>query len=1062
MGDKMLPVPLRRLFPRIADEYREKASIFGIPEAGFFRKSSDKALPFFGGRCATPVGPAAGPHTQLSRNIIAAYLTGGRFFELKTVQKLDDLDLGKPCIDAPDEAYNTEWSTELTVEQAMKEYMNAWLVLHILDAALGLDESCRPGPTSGGGPRRPFSFNMSVGYDLEGIKTEKIDSFIRQMADGLEGKYFQAAREELAGAVEEAGGVKGSVFGRSGPGGPAAELVSAVRAVPPQICSSVTLSTLHGCPPEEIEAICSYMIEEKKLNTLVKLNPTLLGYREVRKILDRTGFSHVRVKEETFSNDLQYQDAVAMLQRLTEKSQRAGVEFGIKLSNTLPSVNTKEVLPDEETYMSGRPLFPITIRVASKLAEDLKGAVPISYCGGVSVFNAEEIFACGIRPVTMATELLKPGGYLRMKQVAELFESPWKGDGKSGEGGASGRPAVNPGWELKKIDAGRLQRLADNAVDAEYVAKGWRGFDTPRVEEPLPLFDCYIAPCVEACPVRQDIPEYIRLTGEGRCSEALELILDKNPLPAITGSICDHQCMYNCTRLDYEGAVHIREMKRTAALCGKRPSVSGGRLSPAGGAGATPAKTAVVGAGPAGLSAAYFLARAGMAVTVFEKEPSAGGVVRHVLPRFRITEETLEQDIAFIASFGVEFRFGAPADIGPDRLAGEGFDFVCLAVGAEKEKEFSLPGGNRHIIGALTMLRQYNRDPKALGLGGKAAVVGGGNTAMDSARAAIKTPGVEEVVVYYRRTEAEMPADREEYENCLEDGVVFEFCAQPESYAPDGTLTLRRMRLGEEDESGRKRPVPKDETWTVQADSVITAVGEEADREILQRFGLEPAAKAADKVFLLGDARTGPSTVVECIAEGRRVADAILKRPGTVRRDSRESMRSDSENVSKRYIERQLMTPEDLARPAQNLTERFARQEAERCLECNILCNKCVEVCPNRANAAVPVPPEFGFRDRYQILHIDAYCNECGNCGTFCPYKGNPYLDKLTLFRGEDEFRESENPGFFIEDDYCTLRIEGEVRTFRLEDGGEGAAGLVRHICRNHGYLLEGRLERRL
>lgn len=1141
MGDKMVPVPLTRLFHRIAGEYKEKDSIFGIPEPGFFQKSSDKVLPFFGGHCAVPVGPAAGPHTQLSQNIVAAYLTGGRFFELKTVQKLDELDLGKPCIDAPDEAYNTEWSTELTVEQAMKEYINAWLILHLLDAALGLDEACRPGSSSGspppGGNRTPpFAFNMSVGYDLDGIKTEKIDSFIRQMADGLEGEYFRAAQEELASAVEETGASEDSLFGRSGPGDRAAQLASAVRAAAPRICSSVTLSTLHGCPPAEIEAICSYMIEEKGLNTLVKLNPTLLGYREVRGILDRTGFSHVTVKEETFSHDLQYPDAVEMLRKLKEKADAADVEFGIKLSNTLPSVNTKDVLPDEEMYMSGRPLFPVTIRVASKLADDLNGAIPISYCGGVSVFNAEEIFACGIRPVTMATELLKPGGYLRMKQVAELLESGGKRSGEAEQGGdhdresgeapVSGRPADNPGWELKGIDIGRLQRFAANAAEAEYVAKGWRGFDAPQVEAPLPLFDCYIAPCVEACPISQDIPEYIRLTGEGRCDQALKLILDKNPLPAITGSICDHQCMYHCTRLDYEGSVYIREMKRTAALCGKRPAVSGGRpFSAEGAAGKgpeAPAKIAIVGAGPAGLSAAYFLARAGMEVTVFEKEPSAGGVVRHVLPRFRITEEALEEDIDFIASFGVEFRFGVPADIGPEQLTEEGYDFICLAVGAEKEKEFTLPGGNGHIIGALEMLRQYNRDPKNLGLGGKVAVVGGGNTAMDSARAAIKSPGVDEVTVFYRRTEDEMPADREEYESCLEDRVVFEFLAQPEAYAPDGTLTVRRMRLGEEDKSGRKRPLPTDETRSVRVDTVIAAVGEEADREVLKRFGLERgesaegrsgdntaaetpavgtppdeegAAHAAGRIFLLGDARTGPSTVVECIDEGRRVADEILERlgaeaataagpgsgavrPGAMQRGtspeearrygSLEGMRPDTENVQKRYLRRQLLTPEDLARPAQNPAEQikqFAGQEAERCLECNILCNKCVEVCPNRANAAVPVPPELGFRDRYQILHIDGYCNECGNCGAFCPYDGNPYLDKLTLFSTEDEFRKSENPGFFLEDGSCTLRIGGEVRTFRLEYGDEGAekasaawsqaAEVVRNIYRSHGYLLE-------
>ena len=1053
MGDRMRPMGVTELLHRIIGEYKVKSSIFGIPEAGFFRKFSGKTLHLFGGACATPVGPAAGPHTQLAQNIIAAYLTGGRFFELKTVQKLDELQLGKPCIDAPDEAYNTEWSTELTVDRAMKEYMNAWLILHFLDAAFGPDNACITAQTGPGAlgttapdleGRRPFAFNMSVGYDLEGIKTEKIDSFIRQMVDGSEGGYFPAAKEELASALERLAGEAPPLFGPSG----FIRLASAVRAAPSAVCTSVTLSTLHGCPPEEIEAICSYMLQEKKLNTLVKLNPTLLGCKEVRNILDRTGFSHVTVKEETFTHDLQYPDAVEMLQRLRKKAQGAGVEFGIKLSNTLPAVNTKDVLPDEEMYMSGRPLFPVTIRVASKLAADLHGAVPISYCGGVSVFNAEEIFACGIRPVTMATELLKPGGYVRMRQAAELFETE-----------------KQDGWDAGKIDIDRLQRFAEKAAEADYVAKAWRGFDTACVKAPLPLFDCYIAPCVEACPFRQDVPEYIRLTGEGHCDQALELILEKNPLPAITGSICDHQCMYNCTRLDYEGAVEIREMKKVAALCGERPAAdrrkTAGDEDPRSGAPAAAAKTAVIGAGPAGLSAAYFLARAGVKVTVFDKEPSAGGVVRHVLPRFRITEEALEQDIAYIESLGAEFRFSTPPDIGPKQLYGEGYEFICLAVGAGREKEYSLPGGNRNIIGALDMLRRYNRSPESLELGRSVVIVGGGNTAMDSARAAAAAPGVEKVTVCYRRTDEEMPADREEYENALEDGVVFEFLSQPEAYAPDGACTLRRMRLGEKDESGRRRPVPTEATCTVRADTVIAAVGEEADREVLKRFGIEtdgPARVSEGRIYLIGDARTGPSTVAECIDEGRKAAEAILGQlgghlPGTGPEAGQ--VREERENVKKRYIRRDMIVPGSPRNKGEMM--RFAEQEARRCLECNLVCNKCVEVCPNRANIAVPVPPELGFHDRFQIIHIDGYCNECGNCATFCPYDGNPYLDKLTLFHTEEEFSVSENSGFFFQEGTCTLRTGGEVRRFRA---GEGAAALgaeavlAEHLYDVHRYLF--------
>ncbi len=601
MSDTMRPASMTKLLDSAAGEYRENRGVFGIPESRFFRKHTPRTMDFFGSPCAVPLGPAAGPHTQLAWNIVAAYLVGGRFFELKTVQKLDTLDIGKPCIDARDEAYNTEWSAELKVEESFAEFAKAWILLHLLERSLGLSGAEHaPGP---------FVFNMSVGYDLEGIKTRKMDSFIQGMAGKESGLSFDSLLDEAAEWISQTDDplfIKGSTEG-----------------IPRTICNSVTLSTMHGCPPEDIERIARYLIEEKGLNTYVKLNPTLLGYEEVRRILDTLGFDYIRLKEETFTHDLQYPDAREMLGRLTAVAAERRLAFGVKLTNTLPSVNRWDILPDEEMYMSGRALYPISITLAARLAADFGGKLPLSFCAGIGAHNAAEVLAAGIRPLTMATELLKPGGYYRLGGAAEKLEAMEV-------------------WPEGDIDTDALFGLAENALQAPYSRKSYRGYDPVRVPGPLGLTDCFVAPCIEACPIRQDVPEYIRLNGTGDFTRALEVILDKNPLPAVTGHICDHQCMYVCTRLDYDGSVRIREMKRIAEERGVRPPPAGKR---SGGTPSEDPKVAVIGAGPAGLSAAFFLSRTGIPVTVFEKGLSAGGIGTSILPRFRIPREAVERDI---------------------------------------------------------------------------------------------------------------------------------------------------------------------------------------------------------------------------------------------------------------------------------------------------------------------------------------------------------------------------------------------------------------------------------
>lgn len=524
MSDIMVPIPFRKLLSWTLEEYQSEGTIFGIPEEKFYYLKDDAAMRVFGERCETPLGPAAGPHTQVAQNIAAAYLTGGRFFELKTVQIMDELEIDKPCIDAERETYNTEWSTELTVPQAYGEYVKAWFLLHLLNEIFGFSRT----------RERGFVFNMSVGYDLEGIQSPKIDSFIEGLKDAADAPIFHECRRELIRAVEndEIPGVTSADF---------------VGEISPSISHSVTLSTMHGTPPEDQEAICKYLMAEKGLHTYVKLNPTLHGYEYVRDAFQELGYDHIQLKEKSFTSDMQYPAAVEMIRSLLDHAEKTGVEFGVKLSNTLAVVNDKGTLPTDEMYMSGRALYPLTVNLAHKLSREFDGRLTISYSGGADYFNAADLLLSGLKPITMATYFLKPGGYSRMTQLAELLETEVEA------------------LERNTVDLEVLERVAADALtDPRYAFEG-KSPAPMKTGEHLPLLDCFLAPCTIGCPIHQDVPEYIRLIHKERYAEAYRLIIAKNPLPFITGYICDHQCQLKCVRNDYEDAVQIRDLKHIAA-----------------------------------------------------------------------------------------------------------------------------------------------------------------------------------------------------------------------------------------------------------------------------------------------------------------------------------------------------------------------------------------------------------------------------------------------------------------------------------------------------------------
>ena len=996
MSEVMTPMSFEQLVEWVLQEKKKRGTVFGQHHA--YRADGTHNRTMFGRTLETPIGPAAGPHTQMTQNIVAAYYAGSRFFELKTVQIMDGEELAacinRPCIKADDEGYNCEWSTELTVPQAMEEYIKAWFLLKVIAKEFGL------------GDMNGFQFNVSVGYDLAGIQSPKVDTFLNSMKHAEDTEIFKHCKAYL---LEHADWFEHVT-------------TEDIEQIPPEICNSVTLSTLHGCPPQEIERIAMYLLTEKGFHTFVKCNPTLLGYEFARKTMDEMGYDYIQFGDFHFKDDLQYEDAVPMLTRLMNTAKERNLEFGVKITNTFPVDVKQNELPSEEMYMSGKSLYPLSISLAAKLAKEFDGRLRISYSGGADYYNIERIVDAGIWPVTVATTLLKPGGYQRLTQMAKLLDKE------------------NAPFE--KVDAESAGKLAEEAVKDPHHVKAMKPLPSRKMKKEVPLMDCFVAPCKEGCPIHQDITTYLQLVGEEKYEEAMEVITEKNPLPFITGTICAHNCMSKCTRNFYETPVHIREMKLKAAENGYEALLEKLPVAAVTKAG----KAAVIGGGPAGMAAAYFLRKGGMEVTLFEAKESLGGVVRHVIPPFRISEDAIEKDAEILRKMQVDIHCNTKLE-SLEELKKQGYTKIVLAVGAPVQGSLKLESGMPK--NALEFLAEFKQTDGKVSLGKHVVVIGGGNTAMDTARAAKRNAGVEHVYLIYRRTRRYMPADEEELVMALEDGVEFKELLSPVKLE-NGQLFCKVMQLSDYDVSGRRGVTETGETVWVPADTVIAAVGEKVPTDWYQANGLAVSEKGRlyvdektlktsdDNVYAAGDGLYGPATVVEAIRDGRKVAEAIA---GEVLACDFDKLAEEEKVYAKRGVLKE---------------EQKETKEAGRCLGCSTICENCVEVCPNRANIAIQVPG----MEKHQIIHVDYLCNECGNCKSFCPYSSAPYLDKFTLFETEADMENSKNQGFAVLDQEtrrCKVRFFGKTFIWEPEKPAalpDGLGRMIETVCRDYSYLI--------
>ena len=474
------------------------------------------------------------------------------------------------------------------------------------------------------------------------------------------------------------------------------------------------------------------------------------------------------------------------------------------------------------------------------------------------------------------------------------------------------------------------------------------------------------APCKAACPAHVPVQGYLKLAAQGRYTDALELIKKENPFPAVCGRICNKRCEAECTRGSVDEAVAIDEAKRFIAdhdmneatrFVPKMVNQIGRPYTE---------KIAIIGAGPAGMSCAYYLANKGYPVTVFDRNPVPGGMLTLGIPAFRLEKDVLNAEIDILREMGVEFRCGVEVgkDVTIQQLRDEGYKGFYLAIGAQKSAKLNIPGEELEgVFGGVEFLREVNLGNKPA-VGKRCAVIGGGNVAMDVCRSAVRL-GAEETYIIYRRSQDEMPADPEEVKEAMEEGVKFRFLNAPvEIIGRDGkvsALKVEAMELGEPDEKGRRISVGTGKFETIELDSVIGAIGQTVDwggldvgRLVTTKKGTAEAdaltyQTAQPDIFVGGDCYTGPSFAINAIAAGKEAAISLHRyvHPGqtlTAGRDRREYRALDKEHVMldvASFDNDRRQEPGYNAAKAKTFadarvtfTEEQVRKECARCLGC--------------------------------------------------------------------------------------------------------------------------------
>ena len=388
---ELRPYPFAALVRRALRELDERNSVFDLPvEQGFYgSKDRDLRVRFHDHAPSSPLGPAAGPQTQMAQNLVLSWLSGCRVMELKTVQVKDDLQIPRPCIDMQTVGYNVEWSQELRLEQSLEEYVKGAMLIRILKESGRL--KLAPGFDR-------VVYDLSVGYDLAGVRSGTVQAFIAGLRNAT--TLVDRLRAEI----------------------PAEYAWYRDLDFETRLSDTLTLSTFHGCPPEEIEKILAFLLEHNHLHCNVKLNPMLLGPLRVRELLHEVmGYRDIHVPDSAFERDARWEQMEGFVYRLGEKAKGLGRSFGVKFTNTLIVENRRGFFPEgeKEMYLSGPPLHVLALNLVQQFRKVFGARFPVSFSAGVDRGNFAECVALGLTPVTVCSDLLQPGGYARAGRYFE-------------------------------------------------------------------------------------------------------------------------------------------------------------------------------------------------------------------------------------------------------------------------------------------------------------------------------------------------------------------------------------------------------------------------------------------------------------------------------------------------------------------------------------------------------------------------------------------------------------------------------------------------------------------
>ena len=387
---ELRPAPFADLAARLYREPVTQDALFELPRRKWWlpdRDTPDFSVDFHGRRVGNPAGPAAGPHTQMAQNILLSYVAGGRVLELKTVQVNDRLDIPRPCIDMTNVGYNVEWSQELRVEESLREYVAGAMLVAMFRRSREHSDGALDGVAG------DVVYDMSVGYDLKGIQSDKVRGFLDGMRDAT--ATIETLRSEIPAEFAEARRLE----------------------FDPHLSSTLTLSTFHGCPTDEIESICEFLIAEHDLDVIVKMNPPTLGRERLEHLLhDVMGYTAIRVPQHAYDSVVPFDESIELARRLRAFAAQRDRRLGFKFSNTLEVENHRDFFPagNEIMYLSGQPLHVITMTLTDEFRRAVGADVPISFSAGIDRQNFPLAVACGFVPITVSTDLLRPGGYGRL------------------------------------------------------------------------------------------------------------------------------------------------------------------------------------------------------------------------------------------------------------------------------------------------------------------------------------------------------------------------------------------------------------------------------------------------------------------------------------------------------------------------------------------------------------------------------------------------------------------------------------------------------------------------